>query len=88
MNTVGIIPKCRLCGKTFTVFSVSVSHEGTHCNLYMECICVVCTKEKTVKWSFEQLSFYAMKLLDEKGEDTDIEGLDNCVKLPTSGEVN
>ena len=88
MNTVGIIPKCRKCGKTFTVFAVSVSHEKTHCNLYMECLCVTCGSLKTIVWSFEQLVFYAMKLLDENGEETDVNGIDGCVKLPTTGEVN
>ena len=80
MNTVNIVPRCDQCGKHPTVFSVSVSHEGTHTNLYLETICVVCTKERTIKWSLEQLAYYAFKLLDNKSEDIE--------KEPDPSEVN
>ena len=73
MNTVNIVPRCQKCNHHLTIMSASVSHEGTHTNLYFETICVPCTKERTICWSLEQLAYYAISLLDPKGEDNDKE---------------
>ena len=73
MNTVNIVPRCRKCNHSMTLMSASVSHEGTHCNLYLETICVRCTEDRTISWSLDQLAYYAFSLLDKNGEDNEKE---------------
>lgn len=81
METVNIVPRCKQCGKHPHILTLSVSHEGTHSNLYIETICIICSHERTITWSLEQLAYYAFKLLDaEKKVEEDT--------VPGSDEVN